>query len=353
MQEYISGIQQIGIGIPNVYEAFNWYNKNFGIDVQIFDEAAEAKLMLPYTGGKPQKRHAILALNMKGGGGFEIWQYTSRTPQPASFPIQLGDLGVYAAKLKSENIEQTFKELKNNGAQILNDKPVTVKGEKLFYVKDLYGNIFQLFQGEGWFGRGLKTNGGTAGVLLGVSDMERSIKFYKSFFGYDKIIFDEQGVFEDFKNLPNGDKKCRRVLLTHTATRKGPFSRMFGQTYIELVQVFDYTPKKMFENRFWGDLGFIHLSFDVINMKEVKKFCEANGHPFTVDSGNDFSMGDAGGHFSYIEDPDGYWIEFVETHKVPIFKKIGWYLDLRKRNREKPLPNWMVKSLSLNRKKVG
>ena len=31
-----------------------------------------------------------------------------------------------------------------------------------------------------------------------------------------------------------------------------------------------------------------------------------------------FTMGDAGGHFTYIEDPDGYLIEFVETHKIPI-----------------------------------
>ncbi|MEZ5172527.1 MAG: hypothetical protein R2850_03205 [Bacteroidia bacterium] len=46
--------------------------------------------MLPYTGGKPWERYAILALNMQGGGGFEIWQYTGREPQPANFNIQVG-----------------------------------------------------------------------------------------------------------------------------------------------------------------------------------------------------------------------------------------------------------------------
>ena len=59
----------------------------------VFEEAAEANLMLPYTGGKPHERHAILATEpMQGGGGMEIWQYTSRTPQPADFEPQLGDL---------------------------------------------------------------------------------------------------------------------------------------------------------------------------------------------------------------------------------------------------------------------
>jgi hypothetical protein len=41
----------------------------------------------------------------------------------------------------------------------------------------------------------------------------------------------------------------------------------------------------------------------------------------------------------------------VETKKIPILKKLGWYLDLRKRPMEKPLPKWMLKSMGLNRKK--
>ena len=62
-------------------------------------------------------------------------------------------------------------------------------------------------------------------------------------------------------------------------------------------------------------------------------------------------MGDSAGRFSYIEDPDGTLIEFVETHRVPIFKKIGWYMDIRKRDPSKPLPDWMVKAMQLGRKK--
>ncbi len=31
--------------------------------------------MLPHTDGKPWERHACLAVNIMGGGGFEIWQH--------------------------------------------------------------------------------------------------------------------------------------------------------------------------------------------------------------------------------------------------------------------------------------
>jgi hypothetical protein len=62
-------------------------------------------------------------------------------------------------------------------------------------------------------------------------------------------------------------------------------------------------------------------------------------------------MGEAAGHFSYIEDPDGTLIEFVETHKVPIMKKLGWYLNLKKRNPEKSLPTWMLWAMGMNKVK--
>src|SRR6187431_2172394 len=131
MSNYIiSGIQQVGIGVANVHEGFNWYNRHFGMDIQIFEEAAEAALMLPYTGGKPQKRHAILAINMKGGGGFEIWQYTSRTPQPPTFKPQVGDLGIFCAKMKTDNVEATYNYLKSQNIKLLGNISENPLGKK-------------------------------------------------------------------------------------------------------------------------------------------------------------------------------------------------------------------------------
>ena len=72
MKPIISGIQQIGIGVSDVHEAWNWYNKAFGMDIPVFEEAATAKLMLPYTGGKPHDRHAILAMNLRGGTSTQV-----------------------------------------------------------------------------------------------------------------------------------------------------------------------------------------------------------------------------------------------------------------------------------------
>jgi catechol 2,3-dioxygenase-like lactoylglutathione lyase family enzyme len=351
----VSGIQQLGIGVKNVQEAWTWYRKHLGMDIKVFEESATASLMLPYTGGLPRDRHAVLALNMNGGGGFEIWQYTDRVPQPPAFEPELGDLGIFAAKIKTRDAHKTHERFvkENLNVSSLHTDP---DGRSFFFVTDPYTNIFQVIESENWFGKIKEKTGSVYGVIVGVTEMERSINFYTEILGYDQVVFDLKGTFADFAHLNGGASTFRRVLLRHSKPRKGAFGRLLGDSEIELVQVEGKASRKIFENRFWGDLGFIHLCYDINGMEALNSACAERGFPFTVDSfahheGNSFDMGEAAGHFSYIEDPDGTLIEFVETHKLPLVKKLGLYLNLRKRNPNKHLPNWMLKSLSLSRVK--
>jgi catechol 2,3-dioxygenase-like lactoylglutathione lyase family enzyme len=348
-QKYITGIQQVGIGVKDVNEAFSWYRKNFGMDIKIFEEDNEVTLMLPYTGEKTWKRHAILAFNLNGGGGLEIWQYKNRTPQNASFEILMGDFGVVCAKMKTTDIERTYQSFKEKKLNLLSEVMKDPSGNEHFFVKDPYGNIFEYVKEDEWFGTKDYMQGGISGCTIGVADMDKAKTLYMDILGYNEVVYDKEGIFEDMKGIPGGKNKMRRVLLKHSASRNGGFARLFGSTKIELVKVLDRDAKKIYENRFWGDNGFIHTCFDVIGMKSLKDECTAGGFPFRVDSANSFDMGEAAGHFSYIEDSDGTLIEFVETHKVPVLKKLGIYLNLRNRDPKKDLPNWMVRALSMRR----
>ena len=351
----ISGIQQIGIGITDVYESYAWYKENLGFNVPIIDASGWAELMLPYTAGQPQKRHAIMALNMQGGGGLEIWQYVNRKPTAPEFEPEIGDLGIYITKIKCGNIEKAYNSLTKKGVQC-GDLYKSPAGRPVFYFKDPSGNIFQMIESNVLFKKTRYDNGGVYGATIGVSDMSRSLEFYVNVLGYDETVYDTTGVFEDYINLPGGDQPVRRVLLTHKNRRKGAFSNLLGQTEIELISLTQSEGRKIFKNRLWGDLGFIHLCFDIINMDEMKLVCGRNGYEFTVDSASgvstqnkSFDMGQGAGRFAYVEDPDGTLIEFVETHKIPVMQKFGWYIDLTKRDPYKPLPNFMLKMLDFGK----
>lgn len=351
----ICGIQQIGIGVTDIYEAWQWYIDNFGMDCRIFEDETVAELMLPYTGKQPQSRHATLAMNLQSGGGFEIWQYKGRTPKVMEGNVELGDLGINVCKIKAKNIDKAYHHFVSKNITVINSPQKDPSGKQTFFVKDPFNNIFQIVEGSNWFMNEKKPTGGTCGAVIGVSDIEKALTVYSDILGYDQVVYDVSGSFDDLKNLCGGDKKVRRVLLKTSVPFEGTFNKIFGQSMIELIQA-DKPGKKIYEGRFWGDPGFIHLCFDIQGMDRLKACCDEKKHPFTVDSnpdGKSFDMGEAAGHFSYIEDPDGTLIEFVETHKVPVMKKMGWYLDLSKKKQKESLPVWMIKALRFSRiKKV-
>ena len=336
-EKIICGIQQVGIGVNDFVEAWKWYYDNFGFEIKIVDDEGVAERMLPYTGGKPQPRRSGIAVNIRGGGGFEIWQPKGRELNYLKEPVRLGDLGILIAKVKTPDIEAAYNTFINKGLDVISPVMTSLAGQKEFFMKDPYGNLFQLEQDDYVFINEKKTTGGANGAIIGVSDIERSLPFYTQLLEYDKVVFDQTGVFEDLKCLPGGESTLRRVILERSKPIEGPLCRIMGTSHLELIQSVDTPGKKLYEGRYWGDPGFIHLCFDVRNMNAVQEEAELMGHPFVCDSGADFDMGDANGHFTYVEDPDGTLIEFVETFKIPIAKKFGLYLKLDNKDDRKPL----------------
>lgn len=348
-EKLIYGIQQIGIGVANADKAFKWYATRLGADALIFDDSNEATFMAKYMGGKSRKKRALLALNMQGGGGYEIWQFANRTPSKPKCNFKLGDLGIQFPFIKTKDIYKTFERLKNLNENIISEICEEPDTSKSFYLKDPFNNILKIKEFNSWYQLKKNDVGGVFGTTIGVSNIEISLKLYRDILGYDIVEYDKTGVFEDLKQLNNGDKKFRRILLSHSENRVGGFSKLFGKSEIELIQSLENVPNKIFEDRYWGDLGYIHLCFDIKNMKVLKDECQEKGVPFQVISNPSFNMGEANGHWGYIEDYDGTLIEFIETNKVPLLKKLGININLKNRDPKKPLPNWMIKAMNLKR----
>lgn len=346
MKRIINGIQQIGIGVADAKEVFNWYRKHLDFDILVFEDEADASLMTQYTAGVVRKRYAILALNMLGGGGLEIWQFKDRTPQPPKNPIRIGDLGINAIKVRSGRIDETHSKLQALNLNYLT--PIAQNG--YFNFIDPWGNWVQVIAEDYTYFQCKSSSGGVLGAIIGVSNIEESLVFYQNLLGYDIVVSDEIGHFEEFFDLHLGGR-LRRIVLKPSAHPIGGFGELYGPSQIELVQALDRNATRIYENRLWGDLGYIHICFDVYGFDVLRKEAQALGYVFTVDSTNSFDMGEAAGRFGYIEDPDGTLIEIVETHKVPIFKRLGLYINLRKRNSSKPLPKWLVGLLSIHRVK--
>ena len=260
-------------------------------------------------------------------------------------PLRLGDLGINICKVKAKNINEAYNYFIDNEIKILSDITTSPLGLEHFYIQDPWGNIFEIEKDDYCFINVEKITGGSNGVVIGVSNMEKSIEFYSKLLDYDIVAFDKTDIFPDFGDILGAQCRIRRVELRRSKPVCGPLSDLMGNSHIELVQNLDIEPHKTLEGRWWGDPGFIHLCFDVRNMDKVQEAAKALGHDFVCDSGDNFDMGDANGHFTYVEDPDGTLIEFVETFKIPVVRKLGLSINLKRRNDYKPLPKYITRAL--------
>lgn len=359
MYKKINLIQHIGTGVPDSEASWKWYRKFFGLDIPMFDAVAEAPLMQRYTNNDIVNKRATMVLNIQGGCAMEIIELKNFKCRPSvTGEHQLGDYGIFITKVRSQNILTSFEFFKKNNITPLTGIKSTPDNKKTFYVKDPNGLIFQVIEDSNFFTRNGHVSGGIAGCMIGVSDIEKSKKLYCTLLGFDQIIYDKTEIFDDWKNengyegVPGNGSKVRRALLCQSKGPFGIFSLLAGPAYIELIQVFDRTPSKILEGRIWGELGFIHLGFDVKGMSHIEKECAEQGYPFTCDSRNALKMGNnTEVHCTYIEDPDGTLIELIEVYRIPIVKKIGWSLNLEKRDPQKPLPSWILKGLKFARVK--
>ena len=121
MSKIIHGIQQVGIGVKNADESVLWYAKFLGADIKIFDDDSEAKEMAPFMGGVSHQKRAVMLINLEGGSGYEVWQYTDKDPVKAKEVIRIGDFGINVVFIKSRDIMESYKQLQSKGVTIISN----------------------------------------------------------------------------------------------------------------------------------------------------------------------------------------------------------------------------------------
>lgn len=350
MYKRINGIQHIGVGVSDSEASQKWYRKFFGMDIRIFDGVAPAPLMDVYTHNETITKRASMILNIQGGCAMEVVNPTSFVPKKPNFETQLGDIGIYINQVKTIDVKAAYAHFKANGATLLSEIVQMPDGGDTFYCEDLNGLIFQILPGGNFYMKGKHMTGGPNGCVIGVSDIDQSLKLYSDILGYDKVIYDETGVFSDFKSLAGGKNKFRRIRLTQSNPPGGGFAKVSADTYVEMIQALDYEPKKIYKGRIWGDVGFVHIGLDVRGMKALGTELAEKGFGFTCDTKDTLDMGGTTRvHCVYIDDPDGILIEMIEVYKIPILEKLGIFLNVEKRDPLKPLPDFMLKALRFGR----
>ncbi len=83
--------------------------------------------------------------------------------------------------------------------------------------------------------------------------MDVSVQFYKNLFDYGTILYD--GIETITDNLSSKSQTIRKVILKQDRKKFGGFGDLLGPTQLELIQVLDRIPVKIYENQVMGRFG--------------------------------------------------------------------------------------------------
>ncbi|HMB63389.1 MAG TPA: hypothetical protein VKN36_09975 [Eudoraea sp.] len=167
----INGIQQMGIGVLDAKRVFNWYRIVLGFDILVFEDESVARLMVRYTDGVPMERYALLAMNLMGGGGLEIWQFKHRTPRPPGEQPAPGDLGINAMKIRAANVKEVHSNVRGQNNVVVSKIHSSDQYPSFIYFKDPWQNWVQIVEDPYQFCRTKFASGGVMGAVISVSDM--------------------------------------------------------------------------------------------------------------------------------------------------------------------------------------
>jgi len=348
----IHGLQHIGIGFKDLDKAWDFYREVLGFDVPLSKSQRKADRMGKLTGG-PQERRVVIALNLLGGALVEIFQFLSKDPLDAP-DFNWGDLGILSMALKVMDIEKAYIRLKERGVSIVNSpESLDVLPKQMFFY-DIEGNLLSLVQMPDAEFSLIEKNSNIGGIIfptVGVSDMEKSLIFYRDILGFNTVIYDYAGKDKRLKGIPGADGEQRRILLKQSKNATSLFSFYLRGGMIELVQVKEGRHNHRYSGRGWGDRGIMELCLDVNDIEATYKELVDKGAQPVIEANTDkFDMGGgSSAFFAYIGDPDGTWVELAEITSFPIWGRLKF--SLKKRPKDKPLSPFLLKLLKFTRQK--
>lgn len=350
----ITALQHVGFGVADRERSWAFYRR-LGFDVPMSLNQSYASRMEPIVGGD-YERKVVIAANLMGGATLELYQYLSTNPKPFPADWRWGNPGMSATALKVTEIERALGLFANSTDTIIaGPMPWAAKPSwKTALIKDPDNLLIYLVEIPGMkysLRRDGKRVGGAIFPTIAVTDMERSLRFYRDILEYSQVIYDWKGIDPMLASIPGGDRPMRRVLLHDPRPSTSFYSFYLDRGMIELVETEGRKGAHIYYGRRWGDIGQMEICFDVHDIQGTFDELKRRGaEPLLEPNSEDFEMGHgATALFAYLADPDGTMIELAEPTRLNLVKKIG--IDLRKRKPGKVLPRWLMKLVRFNRYK--
>jgi catechol 2,3-dioxygenase-like lactoylglutathione lyase family enzyme len=312
----IEGFEHVGMGVTDVKRSFDFYKNVLGFSMKLNEGEEVLEEMTPII-GESARLATIMAINLSSGAAIELIEHKSTPPRPLP-DVHWGDIGYLAAGLKAYKIDELVGILEGKGAKFITpviEFEVAHGGTwKSAFMRDPDGIFLELLETEKLREAGRKPRiGGFSHVTMGVSNMEKSIEFFKRVIGFDEVLFDTEETPPGLEPVTGG-QACRWVTLRQGKAPQSPLPVEGGM--VVLVEARGYEGKPIYEGRRWGDVGIMEMAVEIVDIESTyKSLVESGAEPYNPPTDVDMGMGSKGA-VAYIKDPDGNSFEMVEAKKI-------------------------------------
>lgn len=307
----INGISHIGIGVDDVDDSLKFYQGFLGFRNVVFDYEGLLPGMDRVAGKTGLKARIIMLASDKvspvASGMIKLVQVLNAKPHRPKVEFEWGNIGIAEVCLSVHNIEAVYKlaTVEKGFKAVLAPSYYKISGEefKVCYFRGPSGVLIELIEWQMYRGFG-----GTPAieavnhVAIGVSNMEKSVKFYSGILGFKTEIFDYAGdmaIAAPMLPSPTPDMKMKMI------------SNSYKPAYLE---VFQHLPpyRPPITAAHWGDIGHMEFAIEVSNLdrtydqlleKGVKFLCPPEKMDFPP-SGE--------WKYAYVVEPDGLIVSLVE-----------------------------------------
>ena len=248
---------------------------------------------------------AVLFAQPAGGIVLELMQMIDPTPRPVRKDTKYGDIGLAKISITVPDVELFYREMKEKVSFCFEPRSVDIPSFGPYgfvYARDPEGNLMEFVSTpkmpvQGRFG-------GIAFLGVAVTDLNRSVDFYRKYGGFDKTVIEPHDAFSGlFNEITHGpDTQIRSCLLANSQ----------AEGMLEIFEVSRPHGRSLPYMMRWGDYGYHQICLNGKVGDDVFKigaYMEAEGFEFICPPV--LMHDEREGAFFYMKDPDGIPVEFL------------------------------------------
>jgi len=307
------GVNHVGIGVSDMGRSLKFYGDLLGFTEVMFDYTGSLPGMEKVT-GKPEIKARVVMLKNQNTGplGLGTIKLVHLLPPDKPEPCTVadttlwGDIGVAEVCFNTRlGAREVFAQLLDKGVKAA----LTPASGRFLpydtvcnfaYMRDPDNGLIEFIDWE--MGKSLGTEPRVEGVNhvgFGVSDIDRSLKFYGEL-GFTELVFDFTGVAYNMATMypPNPPKiRCPMV------------ANYYG-AWIELIQLLaPYMPTA--SKKGWGHLGPMEFAVGVSNIEKAYEELQKKGVKF-LSPPQTIEVSSGQWKYAYVDEPDNLYVSLSE-----------------------------------------